>query len=174
MMRVTGSLWGLASNTIHMLDLLAFVTGRKNITVDASGLDKEIYISKRPGYIELGGRLTAQTEAGDVLELVDNREAAFPLLMHIETDEEIFDINQTDSLCKLTPRHGPNEPSEWHFNIPAQSALTGLQVEQILEEGVSSLTSLEESFLLHRPMLDAFNEHLSSLGNRKITVCPIT
>jgi hypothetical protein len=171
---VAGSLWGLASNTIHMLDLLAFITGRKKMTVDVSGLDNEVYMSKRPGFIELGGRLTAQTEGGDILEVVDDREATLPLLMHIETDEEIVDINQTENSCGITFRRARKEPIEMPFHIPVQSALTGKQTDQILEKGTSDLTSLEESFLFHKPMLDAFNAHLSSIRKRKISVCPIT
>lgn len=172
---VTGSKWGLASNTIHMLDLLAFITGRKKISIDASGLDKKIYESKRPGFIELGGRLVAHTEGGDVLDILDDREANLPLLIHIETDEQIIEINQTENSCRIFHRNvAQKETIDMPFHIPAQSELTSKLAEQILEKGISDLTSLEESYLVHKPMLDAFNAHISSVLGKQITVCPIT
>ena len=58
--------------------------------------------------------------------------------------------------------------------MPYQSDLTAKQAEQIFDTGDSYLTSLEESYLLHKPMLAAFNLHLSSILNKQVTVCPIT
>ena len=60
------------------------------------------------------------------------------------------------------------------FNMPLQSELTAKLAEQILDCGHSDLTPLDESYLLHRPMLDAFNAHLSSILKEPVTVCPIT
>lgn len=173
-MHVTGSNWGLASNTIHMLDLFAFITGRSNLTIDPSKLDKKIYESKRTEFIEFGGRLIAQTEAGDSLELLDDRAANLPLLMSIETGGEKFEIHQSENLCKVFPRINNGESKEMPFHFPMQSELTSIQIEQILKSGTSSLTSIEESFILHKSMLKAFNEHLSNIESSQITICPIT
>lgn len=171
---VKGSNWGLASNTIHMLDLLAFLTGQKEITINAADLVRKIYQSKRQGFIELRGRLIARTVRGDILDILDDREAEIPLLMCVETDEQKIEIHSLEGLCRISQKNSEKQSAEQSFHMPLQSELTPKLTEQILETGTSDLTSLEESFLLHKPMLNAFNTHLSSVHGRPFIVCPIT
>ena len=60
------------------------------------------------------------------------------------------------------------------FQMPLQSELTNIQVDEILGSGFSHLTKLDESYLLHKPMLNAFNSHLSVINNMQNLICPVT
>ena len=171
---VNGCTGGMASNTIHMLDLLAFLTGKKEITINETDFDKKIYKSKRSNFVELSGRLVAQTSRGDILDILDNREASIHLIMCFETDKQKIEINQLEGICKISKKDSVKQPIEQPFHMPMQTELTAKLVEQILETGNSYLTSLKESYLLHKPMLNVFNKHLSFMLKKKVTVCPIT
>ena len=59
---VTGSAFGLASNAVHFLDLAEFLNGAKLTGVDLSGLDKGVVDSKRAGFVEIFGTLTAELD----------------------------------------------------------------------------------------------------------------
>jgi hypothetical protein len=170
---VKGSSWGLASNTIHMLDIFSFLSGQTNINIDYTDLDDEIYKSKRDGFVELGGRILAKTDRGDILELVDDRKQDVSSQMSIKFNGNHFEIVQNQSLVRIFSQDG-GESNEIPFNMPLQSNMTADVAEQILETGLSNLTPLNESYLLHRPMLDTFNAHLSTILNRSVTICPIT
>jgi hypothetical protein len=165
---------GIASNTIHMLDLFAFFTRESKITIDTSNLEKKIYSSKRSNFIEFAGKLIAQTSRGDILKIIDRRANNIDLTISIENDEKIIQINQTKESYFVNMKNNPENPIKQPFHMPYQSDLTAKQAEQILDTGDSYLTSLEESYLLHKPMLAAFNLHLSSILNKQVTVCPIT
>ena len=170
---VKGSSWGLASNTIHMLDLLAFLSGQIEINIDFRDLDDKVYEAKKKGFIELGGRLWAETDRGDVLELIDDRQKDIPSQLNIEFNESSFEIDQQQGLVRACSHDG-NKYDERSFHMPLQSDLTAGVAEEILKTGSSSLTPLDESYLLHCPMLDAFNTHLSSVLNKQVIICPIT
>jgi len=170
---VKGSNWGLASNTIHLLDLLAFLSGQTEINLNFTELDKKVYKSKRNGFIEFAGKLFVETNRGDMLELIDDRKQGIPLQMIIEFNGNRFEIDQQRGLV-MTYSEYSERSDESQFHMSLQSEITAGIVEQILETGKSDLTSLNESYLLHVPMLDSFNKHLSTILNKHISICPIT
>ena len=171
---VKGRKWGMASTTIHMLDLLAFLTGQTEICVDGTRLDHKIYKSNRGGFLELGGKLLAQTVRGDILELTDERDKGklFSKVI-IKFDGQNIEVNQSSGYFRRYLQH-PEDAKKKPYHMPLQSEITAKLAEQILDFGNSDLTTLDESYLLHRPMLDAFNEHLSKIYKKIITTCPIT
>ena len=173
-MDVRGSNWGLASNAIHMVDLFSYLTEQKEVTIDATNLDKKIYQSKRQGFIELGGRLMAQTSKGDILHILDKKNTTIPYLMKIETDTQEIEIYQKKILYRSSQKNGETKPKKLPFFIPLQSEVTHLIVEEILQTGNSELTNIKESYNLHKPLIEAFNKHLSDINGKPYRVCPIT
>ena len=171
---VEGSHWGLGSNTIHMLDLLAFLTEQNKFELDASNLDQQVYETKRKSFIELGGELRAISQRGDILTLVDRRNNEMPFKMLIKFDGIEIEVDQMGGRIREYSSEKMEETISKAFQAPLQSELTNIQVEEILETGGSQLTKLEESYLLHKPILDAFNHHLSGINNKQILICPIT
>jgi len=171
---VEGHNWGLASNTIHMLDLLAFLTEQSKFEIDVSNLFPKVYESKREGFIELGGEIRAETKRGDKLVLVDNRDFKIPFKIRIKFDGVSMEIDQSHGLSLEYPRNNLGQPIERQFQVPLQSELTGKLAEQILQTGFSQLTPLEESYQFHIPLLEAFNYHIWRITKKQVKVCPIT
>lgn len=172
-MVIKGGNWGLASNAIHMLDLFAFLTGNDDISIDINGLFKKIYKSKRKGFIELGGKLVAKNTKGDILDIIDNKEKDVPLKMIIYTDDETIEIFQKEKLCRINYVE-KSKFLETPFIMPLQSELTSILVKKILDFGNCALTTIDESFVLHTQMINAFNRHLSSINKLESNICPIS
>tara|TARA_B100000029_G_C17604722_1_gene967033 strand:- start:3887 stop:4882 length:996 start_codon:yes stop_codon:yes gene_type:complete len=172
-MVVKGSDWGLASNTIHMLDLLAFLSDQDEFIFDISELDENIYKSKRASFIELGGKLRCKSIRGDSLELLDNKKTNDPFNYIIEFGDKRIEINQDAEIATVFSKNGLKS-IESRFSMPMQSEITTNLVKQILNNADSSLTTIQESFLLHRCMIEGFNNHLSKVLKKSIVVCPIT
>ena len=117
-----------------------------------------------------------QTLRGDTLEIIDDNTADnySSSLMYYEIGKQKIKINQLEGYCIISNKNNSKDSIKMPFQMPLQSELTGKQAEYILKTGTSCLTSLEESYLLHKPMLNAFNTHISSILKKPVTVCPIT
>ena len=107
-----------------------------------------------------------------MLELVDDKKKEILFQLSIEFNGKHLDIDQEQGLISvylndIIKREKP-------FHMPLQSEITAGVVGHILENGNSNLTPLNESYLLHRTMLNAFNHHLSGILNKSVTICPIT
>ena len=163
----------MASNTIHLLDLLALLSGQTEFLFDIAQLDNRLYDSRRPGFIELGGRLTAASGRGDTLDLYDDKNTTDPPVITIEYGGKRLDIDEQRGIVRTSSRNA-SVLSERKFTFPMQSEMTSRVVSQILAKGSSCLTPLDESFVLHRPMLKAFNRHLSNVLQKPVEVCSIT
>ena len=93
--KVNGSNWGLACNTIHMLDLLSFLSGFTEFSLDTTFLEDKIYDMKRKGFIELGGRLLPGTSRGDTLELLENRKQENSSVIEIEFEGKLLEADKS-------------------------------------------------------------------------------
>ena len=173
-LKFIGKNWGLCCNSIHFIDLFTFLTDSDSISINYDQLDKFIYSSKRNGFIELRGKLRVNTSQGDYMELIDtdNLDHAFSIIK-IESDDILFEI--TESKKHLLYINGKIDTvQKKQIKIPYQSDLTGKIVNQILTKGESDLISLEESSNIHKPLLNAFNNHLFEVTGKKYDRCPIT
>ena len=170
--KVMGNDWGLACNGIHMIDLLAFLSGEKEFIFNIGGLEKTNIDSKRKGYKELKGTLKIQTSRGDILVLNDSDKYNENLKISISNGSMQFNIYEGQGM--IVKHTSDNERQEEKISIPFQSDLTGSIVDQILDTGESDLTPYDECMQYHVPMLDAFNAHISILTGKLETECPIT
>lgn len=173
-MVLEGGKWGLACNSIHFLDLISFLSGEDVFSIDISGLDKKVYNAKRSGFIELGGQLTVNFERGDRLVLRDNMDSNLPPVLYVSdwNSRYTFDLKN----CKMLRQE---EENGWiwqqvPFKLPNMSEMSPLAVAQILDTGNSDLPDLNESYKLHKPLLEAFTVHLKTVLQRNYNNCPIT
>lgn len=173
-MHVTGGNWGLASNSIHLLDLFVFLTGENTMILDGSDLDRDVQESKRNGYIELSGNLRGKTKGGSRVSLMECKETDTPSVIHISNTDSSMIILEGSSKALQSPKGSNCEWEEVSFQVPLQSQLTCLAVQQILDTGASDLPTLEESFALHKPMLETFNQHLEKYTGQHYERIPIT
>ena len=145
---VEGGEWGLGCNSVHYLDLFAFLTRCAPIVV-SSQLDAEVLPSKRAGFVEFTGRISSRCGPHQ-LELVARRGSAAAPVLRIQ-------------------RQTVDESG-----LPLTSELTHKLVEQILDEGRSDLPTLRESYAVHAPLLDLFSAHLERATGVRYARCPVT
>lgn len=66
-MTVSGTNWGLACNSIHFLDIYAFLSNQDQFKFDIEYLDDNWINSKRSGYIEFTGSFRIKSNKGSLL-----------------------------------------------------------------------------------------------------------
>lgn len=156
---VKGGNWGIACNTIHILDFIFWWTGEQIININTSNLDKEWKKSKRDQFWEINGTLFVTYSNGSTATLIsDNTEDDF--VIEIKTNENEWIINWSEDEKKGL--------------IPSQSFRTHLIVEEILNTKKCELPSLEESTRLHNVFLKAMISHWNASNNVLISKVPIT
>ena len=170
--KVEGNNWGLACNSIHMIDLLVFLTGKTDIKININKLENIIFNSKRNNFKEIKGTLKIYTNHGDTLELNDQVKYDGKHKISISNSRIKFNIFEGESL--VIRDKSDNKIHEEKISVPFQSELTGRIVDQILDTGESDLTPYTECMQYHVPMLDAFNKHFSRVTGKDVEICPIT
>ena len=164
----SAGLWGLACNSIHFIDLVAWWSGEWLVSVDASGLANQWIESKRAGYFEITGELVAQFSGGTVLRLASNEGAVVQPLRVELNDSSVWEMDEPAGLAT-----GP-DGQQVKGQIEFQSQLSGRLVDDILLRGQCDLPSLEESSAMHAIFLDAMLQHWNHSHNRNDKFVPIT
>jgi len=170
---LSGRHFNLASNAIHHLDLFSYLTNETNITLDASNLDKHFIENKRKGFIEFTGTLKGKIRGGSHITITSYPTGEAPLLLQINTVDIrcIAKFNENKAWVSTSPHWNWKEID---FEVPYQSKLTNLIVQQIFDEHKCDLPAYSTSWQLHRPLLDSLTQHLQTYSNWGEAICPIT
>jgi len=167
--------WGLACNAVHMMDLFYYMCDKTNDTLETynQGLLPEIVESKRNSYYEVNGVLVASYGSNRLI------------MSCTKSDEpEVFSISSAscswlidESKHNLVYKSLKNgwEPEYLSVKITdVQSNLTGPLIESILVNGNSDLPTLQESYLIHSPLINSLLTHFNKYGDETFDKCPIT
>jgi hypothetical protein len=164
----SAGLWGLACNSIHFIDLVAWWSGEALVSVDTSGLDHHWQESKRAGYFEITGELVAHFSDGTSLRLSSKEDAQAQPIQVALSDGVVWEIDESAG----TAHSSSGEKLDGRIEF--QSQLSGRLVDNILQRGVCDLPSLDESSSMHTIFLDAMLAHWNLSQNRNDNRVPIT
>jgi hypothetical protein len=170
----SGTDWGLACNSIHRIDLFAFLTGQSDLKLSFDGLLNDIKTSKRDGYIEFHGRIEAQTARGDKMIVTSFEDGDAPNLQNINTPRRRYVISEKKKFLFESKSETDWNWEKKEFKMPFQSQLTNVFVEQILETGTCDLTTYSNSAVYHKLLLRGLLDHMSEIQNKTVDICPIT
>lgn len=170
-LNITGGDWGVGCNSIHFIDLLAYISKAKQYKVNVSTLDPVLFSSKRVGYVEFSGILSIITERGDILTLISQKDSVAPTIVTIQSDKLTVIVDETNQLM-FSLESG--ECVKSNIQVPYQSQLTGIVAEQILLHGISLLTSFNESKILHLAFIKPLLEFYNNINRQESKICPIT
>jgi hypothetical protein len=163
----SGSLWGLACNGIHYLDLVSWWTNEKLKTIDTSKLDSKWIKSKRMGFFEVTGKITALYSGGTRLVLESRRKGSVFKMM-VEGQNSVWEINEIKGIAVGSDGiilNGKNE---------MQSTLTSKLVDDVLAGKKCDLPTIPESIEIHRVLLSSLLEHWNRVHDSNIKTLPIT
>ena len=165
--------YNIASNAIHLLDRLVFFSRSSIAKIDLSELKKKIYKSKRENYLEFKGCFRAYTSRGDELTIIDE-EKNKEIFFLINSDNYKISIYPELNVAILLSKSNKWQPHSMDYLAPPQSVLTTFFVNDIIKKGKCGLTNINESYLIHKPMLNSFLQFINNLSKKKINSCMIT
>jgi len=163
-----GGGWGLACNSIHFIDLVAWWSGESLDGVETAHLDSEWFESKRPGYFELTGTILVTYSKGTTLEL-SSKVNVGDRIMEIKTScGNFWQLDEVKGVA--SSRDGTTLRGRLEF----QSEITGPLVSSILKSGKCDLPTLSESSSQHTVFLDSMLIHWNKSNNLQDKAVPIT
>lgn len=168
-LRITGSgsLWGLACNGVHYLDLVSWWTSETLKTIDISGLDSQWIESKRKGFFEVTGNISAYFSGGTHLKLESRLEGA-PFIMKVEGQKKNCTIDENKGIVSDVDgiiATGKNE---------MQSTMTSRLVDDLLAKRKCRLPKLSESMEIHRVFLRSLLKQWNNVHSKNVDTLPIT
>jgi predicted dehydrogenase len=166
-LKVDGSEWGLACNSIHFLDMLCSWTGEQLEEVITDDLAPHWIDAKRPGNYEIMGTLLARFSGGSSAALhVTGGDLHYTFEL---TDGELT-WHMDETAGTATRSDGLSVPGR----LPFQSEVTAGLVETILATGSCELPTLKESVELHRVFLAGLLAHWRKSVDTSADSLPIT
>jgi len=173
-MSIEGNNWGMASSSVHFLDLLSYLIEENKFYLVNSNLDKKIYGSKRKSFYEFSGKFIIKSLYGSIIMFRDNMIGNNKPNITIDLKGKKFFINEEKGIIKKFDNKKMRLTKQIKFNYPLQSNLTHKYITKIFKYGKSELPSLSESYLIHLPLIKLFNDHLFKVKKKFFLKCPIT
>ena len=170
---IDGCNWGMACNAIHFIDLLSFITGKKNISINTSKLEKKIYKSKRKGFIEINGQMIIKSE-GHKLILNENLLKNKTPIITIKNKNYFYEIHENNNHYYFANKKNNWKRKKYKYRHYFQSELTNILVEQIIKNKKCDLIDFVNSSILHKKLIQSLNKFLNNVTGKKYINCPIT
>ncbi len=164
----SGGLWGLACNSVHFIDLVAWWSGEELIGVETRGLSQCWHQSKRVGYFEITGELIAHFSSGTSLYLNSKMGAEYKPIAVELNDGVSWQINE------IAGTASSSNFEQFNGRVDYQSQLSKRLVEEILEHGKCELPLINEASKMHVIFLDAMLAHWNLSQGRLDDLLPIT
>lgn len=171
---VSGSQYGLVTNLIHYIDHMAFLNDSTEYTCDTMHLQNNIIKSKRKGFYELNGKFIVNFTNGSHGIFSCESKGNLPGVVQAFNQNVHFISRESEGKILISRKEDSWKWKEIEFNIPYQSELTTILVDDILTNNDCSLPSLEESIKLHLPHLDSIVEFVNSNSQNKFNYYPFT
>lgn len=171
---VTGSQYGLITNSIHYIDHMAFLTDSTDFKVNTDALDTTPIESKRKGFLELNGTFSVTFRDGSFGSFSCFDKGDLPLAVEIATPDFRFISRESERKAYLANAKNKWVWREIETDIPYQSQMTDKIVKDLLTKNTCQLVSFEESSKIHLTFLESLLKFLNKHSRKKYTIYPFT
>jgi hypothetical protein len=168
---VSGSNWNLASNALHFIDLVQFLSGSKLRKISTLDLESN-WRKSRIGFVDICGTLNCVFEDNSELKLVstsDNSTIKNELKFEITNRNFKFEIRETSDGI-----FGKFANEKVVGKTELQSEMSSSLVTNILENGHCELPMLHDAETAHRLFITALIQHWNLTLNRNDSCLGIT
>lgn len=171
---VSGSQWGLACNTIHFIDHIAFLTDCYDFEIDTSHLNSTLVESKRKGFLELNGTLIANFKDGSFASLTNYSISDTPQVLQLFSESFRCLTLETENKSYIsTPK------TNWSWKLQStpilfQSEMTNTVIDSLIKNGSCGLTPFDLSAKLHLKLFQPLLKFVNAHSSKKYDYYPFT
>lgn len=169
----THSKFGIGTSAIHLLDTLAYLSGRTDFTLMGDRLDDELLQGKRGG-IEVTGQLYGFSAHNDFFSFTAHKKGSLPTITMVETAACRAIVDDAAKVMRVSHVDDDWRWVDMPFDTMLQSEMTHHIVSDLLDTGGCGLPSMAESSRLHLAILQPLLSHYRQLAEPSANACPIT
>lgn len=166
-----GSNWGLACNSIHKIDLFAYLINseEKELVLNGDLLERKIYDSKRNGYKEFYGRFCGKFN-NNAEFLIECDHEDNEVVVDIYADEIFYSIREGNEILVFNENKLESIPFEVEY---VSNTTTGI-IDNLIRHKEIHLPSYGESMEYHLPFLKMLIKHMNHITGEQNDFCDIT
>lgn len=172
--QVSGSQYGLVTNAIHYFDHIAYLTDTLDYKIDTSLLEFPPIPSKRKGFLELNGTLSARYDDGSMGVITCYPEGTAPVQVQILSQNVRMIIREAEGKAWVARERENWQWTEVDARIPFQSEMTTGLVEDLLGHGTCKLAPYKDSIKVHQNLLEPLLNFLNDHAGEKSALYPFT
>jgi len=164
--------YGLGTNAIHYLDLFSWLVNDYKISLDGNSLHNKLLPNKRgKNLVEFTGSIIGTVSSGSSVALTFMPGTDLPLLVNIygNNGRHLLIDETNERILSITSKSVPFDYVYEHV-----SKLTTKIVNDIITRDDCHLSTLENSYYLHRELFRILCKHIEKLTHKKTRICPIT
>ena len=162
----------LATSSIHYIDLFSWFTQDYKVKLSGEFLFDKLFLNKRGNqFVEFAGTIMGSIENGSTFSLTYVPESNIHSILNLTSANKQLIIDETEEKIYNVMK---NDNQEFDFEYEYVSTLTTKIVNDILENDESQLSTLEDSFYIHKELFRVLNEHIKKINNEEPDLCPIT
>lgn len=171
--QVYGGNWGLGCNSIHFLDLLAFLTGDVPQGLSTSSLDRTLIASKRANFYEFTGSLRGLCGT-TAFEITSLSQSSMQLMVMMRSEGRTCFIDETSGQAFFHDGVLAQPWTQQAFRNPFVSEQSTIIAHDALLNGRSVLTTFADSVTYHLPLIHALGTYAAETLGTPSDFCPIT
>ncbi len=159
---------GIACNASHFIDLVTWFTSAQPSHIETAGLSRAWRETVREGFFDVSGILKILFTDGSSV-LLDSCPLRGQSKFQVNLNRELF--------CLVSEQNGVitySDGSQKNVEILAQSALTGIVLDELCERGFVDLPSLALSVECNRLLVNCLLTHWNDFSNASHTSIPFT
>jgi hypothetical protein len=167
---IASNISALGTNAIHYLDLFSWFTDSYKIKLNGEFLINKLFLNKRGNnLIEFAGTLIGKNSDSSSISLTFLPDTKIPTTVNIVNDDNHIFVNETEQKSFNFAKN-----QELEFKFEHVSSTTNKIVSDIILKDSCTLTTVENSYFLHREIINTFNKHIKKITNKELEQCPIT
>ena len=167
---IASNISALGTNAIHYLDLFSWFTNNYKINLNGEFLINKLFLNKRGNnLIEFAGTLIGKNSDSSSISLTFLPDTKIPTTVNIVNDDNHIFVNETEQKSFNFAKN-----QELEFKFEHVSSTTNKIVSDIILKDSCTLTTVENSYFLHREIINTFNKHIKKITNKELEQCPIT
>jgi hypothetical protein len=167
---IASNISALGTNAIHYLDLFSWFTDNYKIKLNGEFLINKLFLNKRGNnLIEFAGTLIGKNSDSSSISLTFLPDTKIPTTVNIVNDDNHIFVNETEQKSFNFAKN-----QELEFKFEHVSSTTNKIVSDIILKDSCTLTTVENSYFLHREIINTFNKHIKKITNKELEQCPIT
>lgn len=167
---------GLGCNSIHLLNLFLTMTGDpQDVHLDGHSLFPALLPNKRgKKLVEFAGNITAETSNQSFATISFHRHNNSQVFINAMSKNWRLFVDEGNCKALLAAKKTDWQWEELEFKIRYSSELSTEIANSIMEEKNCKLPNIQDCYYIHKELFKIFNEHIKSISDEDVAVCPIT